>query len=429
MKVHLKNLTYLLIVQCGNYIFPIITIPIVARALGPDLIGVYSFITAIVAYFTLLVTYSFNYTGVRRLSSNPDSINSIFNAVVFSKLFLCIFSLLLFYIIILSYSMLQNYKFASWLCFVSVVSCIFQNNWLFQFKGDYKFITFISVFTKVLSSTLIIFFVRDRDDFLYYISFVQGAILSGNLIGYFYTLKKYNLKVVLPDIIKVKSFIIGDSYIFASSVLANLYTTSSIVLLGFFCSSKDVGYYSSAQKIIDLVKNFSVLPLNMLIFPAISKRLSVSIDSGLELFAKFLPFFVLTAIVSSLGILIFGGYVISIFFGPEFSASIPLLKILSLGYFSVFFGVIIGGQVVLGLKMDKQFVIIQSVVAAFSLFCNFFLLPRGGALSTAWVWSLSELIMLVFQIAILKFYKVKFYDLKYFQPSEMLTTIRSLMSK
>ncbi len=67
-----KNIIYMLSVQLVNYAFPLITIPIVAVAFGPEKIGVINYIAAIVAYFVLIVSYGFNYTGVRRFTRNKD---------------------------------------------------------------------------------------------------------------------------------------------------------------------------------------------------------------------------------------------------------------------------------------------------------------------------------------------------------------------
>ncbi len=419
----MKNLFHILIVQCGNYIFPIITIPIVSRALGPSLIGVYSLLTAITAYFTLVVTYSFNYTGIRRLSDNSESRSDIFNVVFFSKITLFFISLVFFYFLSNAYQLLETNKVASWICFLSVFSCVFQNNWIFQFCGDFKIISNISIFTKLLSCVLIFLLVKVPSDFIYYILIVQLTLLIGNVYSFFYSLVKYRIKLTYPRISSIKSFLLDDSFIFLSGVLANLYTTSSIVLLGSLTNSESVGYYSSAQKVIDLIKNFSVLPLNMLIFPYISRKLSQSREEGLELFSRFMPFFIAIATLSSLFIFLFGGVLISIFFGNGFLDSIALVKILAIGYFSVFFGVIIGGQVVLGLGLDRQFVAMQSLVALFSLSFNYILLPSGGALTTAWVWSISESGMFLMQLLILYKHNVKIFNFSYFTFSQMKVTL------
>ncbi|WP_415583535.1 oligosaccharide flippase family protein, partial [Klebsiella quasipneumoniae] len=56
MKKNIKNISYMFLVQSANYLFPLITIPIVARAFGPDKIGLLNYITAIISYFILITS-------------------------------------------------------------------------------------------------------------------------------------------------------------------------------------------------------------------------------------------------------------------------------------------------------------------------------------------------------------------------------------
>jgi PST family polysaccharide transporter len=51
--------------------------------------------------------------------------------------------------------------------------------------------------------------------------------------------------------------------------------------------------------------------------------------------------------------------IVKIIFGEGFEPVAPLLSILSFGLFFVFYGVMIGGQIMLNLGMDKAFLNIQ----------------------------------------------------------------------
>lgn len=75
---NIKNVLYMASVQVANYIFPLITIPIVSRVFGPGNIGVINYVAAIVGYFSLFVNYSFNYTAVRWLTRKPQDKDSLF---------------------------------------------------------------------------------------------------------------------------------------------------------------------------------------------------------------------------------------------------------------------------------------------------------------------------------------------------------------
>ena len=73
-------------------------------------------------------------------------------------------------------------------------------------------------------------------------------------------------------------------------------------------------------------------------------------------------------IVVLLGILLFGKIIILLLFGSAFSDSYLILVILGLGLAAVFYGMLIGGQIMLNLGMDREFVRIQVIVSVLSLF-------------------------------------------------------------
>ena len=61
----LKNGTSLGIVQLSNYILPLITLPYLARVLGPDYFGLVMMAQATMIYLTLLTDYGFNLSATQ----------------------------------------------------------------------------------------------------------------------------------------------------------------------------------------------------------------------------------------------------------------------------------------------------------------------------------------------------------------------------
>ena len=57
------NMASLGILQIANYIIPIIVIPFIVRGLGVDKFGVVSYAQNIISYFTIIVTYGFEWLG------------------------------------------------------------------------------------------------------------------------------------------------------------------------------------------------------------------------------------------------------------------------------------------------------------------------------------------------------------------------------
>ncbi|HDT0618764.1 TPA: hypothetical protein QIB63_006142, partial [Klebsiella michiganensis] len=94
--------------------------------------------------------------------------------------------------------------------------------------------------------------------------------------------------------------------------------------------------------------------------------------------------------------------IIELLFGALFLPSVNLLSILSIGLFAVFFGTLIGGQVMLNLGLDKAFLKIQIIISILSLAINIVFIGKGGAVITAWVWTLSEIIITLYQVIYLR---------------------------
>lgn len=426
---HVRNYLYILFVQCGNYIFPLITIPIVSRIFGPELMGKYVLLTSIVSYFSLFVNYSFNYTGVRRLTRAFENKNEIFYTIFFTQFIIVFFISLVFLICLYYVPLLSENKLLSLVCFIGVFSCLGQQNWIFQAYSDFKLITYISVLTKVFALIFIVLFIKVKQDIVLYAFIVQFSLFIGAFIGLVVSIFRYELKIKLPKFVMCIQYLRDDFYVFISSILSNLYTTTGVVILGLTTSTAEVGFYSSAQKIIDLMRNFSLLPLNMLIFPLLSTAFGKNKETALLYIRKLMPVFVLFCLLSVSFVALFGDYIILIFFGEQFSASALLLKILSIGFVAVFFGVVIGGQVILNLHYDRQFVIMQIVVAVISLTFNFMILPYGGALTTAIIWSFSEVLMTILQIAFLKNRGIDIFKFEYFRLSFLIKTVIQIISK
>lgn len=67
-----------------------------------------NYIAAIVGYFSLVVSYSFNFTGVRRVTREKNSSNQIFSTIFTSQMLLISISMAIFAICIFTIGDLKN---------------------------------------------------------------------------------------------------------------------------------------------------------------------------------------------------------------------------------------------------------------------------------------------------------------------------------
>ncbi|MBC8045017.1 MAG: oligosaccharide flippase family protein, partial [Rhizobacter sp.] len=83
-----ENTVSLFFLQAANYLFPILVIPLMVRALGIEKFGLLSFSQAFLHYFIVLIEYGFNLTASRQISlhrDQPAECQKIFAAVMVTK--------------------------------------------------------------------------------------------------------------------------------------------------------------------------------------------------------------------------------------------------------------------------------------------------------------------------------------------------------
>lgn len=334
---NIKNFFHVLLLQGGNYIFPLVTIPIASRIFGPDLIGKFNYYTYIVSLCCMIVEFGFGYSGVRLLTRDYENKSSIFNRILLAKFFILLFvsfisACYLFWFID------KSDIFLYLACYLLVLSSLFNVNWFFQSTGDFGLITKVSVLTKIISIALIVLLVRNKKDLLAYTLFINIPLVFSSVFSFCYCILKYKIKVCISKFIETILLIKDEVWIFLSKISSFLYTTMGVIFLGFFATTYDVGIYTSAQKIVMLFISVIITPLSFIVFPALSKRFGISIENGLIAFRKFMPLLCLCCFLSFLFIYFLGGKVILIMMGAGFKDSIQILNILAFGYVFVFWG-------------------------------------------------------------------------------------------
>src|SRR5690554_5051167 len=80
-KALVGNFSYMMLLQISGYVFPLLTIPYLARVIGVDGFGKIAFAAAVVVWFQALTDWGFNYTATRDVAQNrenPGKVSAIF---------------------------------------------------------------------------------------------------------------------------------------------------------------------------------------------------------------------------------------------------------------------------------------------------------------------------------------------------------------
>jgi O-antigen/teichoic acid export membrane protein len=421
-----KNIFSVGIIQVANYLFPLITVPIVSRIIGPEKFGVINFAAAFVAYFTLFIGYGFDLTGVRRILKAPNDIeyrSKVFNEVFQSQVLLLLISLVIYGILIVIVPQLREEKLVAIFTFLACFATVITQNWLFQAMQDLSKIAVLSLVSKVLFTVIILLVVHKRADYVWQPLAVSFSTIVVSIISFIWSIKRYKLKLSFVSIKTCLGLLWNERFFFISMIVINIYTTTNVVFLGLFHDAKQVGYYTAGIKVITIFQSIISMTLSQAFFPFVGKAFSESREKGIITCQKILPLVIISTMGMATVFFLIGPYALHILYGPAFTPSIIVFQILIFTPAIIAFSTVLGIHVMLNLGMDKLFFRISCIGAVVSVIINLvFVRPYGFIASALTLFSIEFLMAIIFYIA-LKINKIEIFKWEFFKPN----TIRLML--
>lgn len=429
----IKNFASLSIVQGVNYIFPLLTVPYISRIIGPEGYGYINYSTAFVSYFILLVTYGFDLTGTRKLarieSTDQKAINRIVSNVLTARFLLFLVSVILFIGFLLFFEPIKKYTEVTIILFASCFAAVFSPQFIFQGFQDLTVFAKSNFIRGILNTILVFLLIKKPDDYIILAVLNSFFILIINILLFCFALYRFKIKLRFFSLVESIKLIIEEKMIFFSTVVISLYTTTNVVVLGFFVNTVDVGYYTTSHNFLNIVNSVIAVPLSTALFPFIGKAFTGSKEKGLLAVQKVLPIVAYLTLFSSLLLYFFAPMIIKLFYGNQFDNAILPLKIISFLPFIIGLSNIFGIQIMLNLGMDKLFFKVTFIVSVIGLVFNFYMSKNFGYLGTAWNIIIIESLVTFLMYIYLRKEGLKIIDFKYFKPKEIMSHFININKK
>ena len=265
----IENFLSLTILQGINYLLPLITIPYLYNHLGVERYGLVNFAISFIQYFLIVTDFGFGLSGTRYIAENRDhkeAIDTYVNSATFSRIGICIISFAVLLICLFLIPSLRQEKVFFLLFFGQVIGNIMSPYWFFQGMEQMRFITMMTVITKILSLTPLFFVVKDSVDYFYIpICYSVGSIGSG-IICLYLMKKRFGVNFFFP---KIKNIVIvtkDSANYFLSRISVSMFTNTNTI----------VGYYSLADKVYQALTGI-YQPLVAAIFPYMTKNKRITL--------------------------------------------------------------------------------------------------------------------------------------------------------
>ncbi|MPL77455.1 putative O-antigen transporter [bioreactor metagenome] len=362
-KVLVENFAYLTLLQVAGYIFPLITLPYLARVIGVDSFGKIAFAAAIIGWFQTVADWGFNYTATRDVAKNredKEKVSQIFSNVLWARCILTLFSFILLIILILLVPKFQEISLLLLITFLMIPGHILFPDWFFQAMEKMKYITILNLISKLLFTIAVFVFIKEKSDFILQPLFVSLGFVVSGIIAMYYILVRWEIKLQKPNIKEIRLTIKNSTDIFINNLMPNLYNSFSTFLLGMFGGAVSNGKLDAGSKFIGLGQQFITI-ISRTFFPYLSRKIDrhnlyAKINIYISLFLSGLLFF-------------FAPLIIKLFFTPEFYDSIKVMQIMSISIFFLSLVNIYGTNYMIIQGYEKQLrnITILSSIIGFSL--------------------------------------------------------------
>jgi O-antigen/teichoic acid export membrane protein len=419
----LRNFFSLSLVQLANNFLPLLTVPVVARIIGPDKFGAINFAGAVITYFTLLINYGFDLSATRAIArcKNDEAERSrVFNEIFSAKLLLTIVSVLIFVPCVLLMPRLAEERTLFVFTFITVFSAVLTPNWLYQGMQELHRIAIFNLFAKILFTLSILLVVRKMEDYVWQPFIISISSIVVGAISFIWAIRRYRIRMTIVPLSAVLNVLWSEKMIFFSMVVVSLYTTTNTIVLGLVQTNSDVAYYTAGWKFITMFQTLIATPLSLSLFPFIGESFGRGRSEGLEKVKQFAPFITIFTMAAGLGIYIVAPAIIQFFYGSAFGEAATVLRILCFIPMIIALSNLFGVQTMINLKMDKYFFRITLAGAIVGLTLNYFLSRQMGAAGTAWAWLLTEVIITITMWSVLYFQQIQLIDLNYFRYSYLV---------
>lgn len=405
MKIRSVKYNFIMnvILNVSTIIFPLITFPYISRILLPAGVGKVNFATSVVSYFSMIAMLGIPTYGIRacaKVRDDREELSRTVHEILIINLFVAFFAYLVYFLALWNVPRMKS----DFPLFLVMSSTILFNvigvEWMYKGLEQYSYITFRSIFFKVLGLILMFLFVKNQQDYVIYgmISIVAG--IGSNILNFLSLTKYIDIRPVWNYHIKrhVRAILV----FFLMAVATTIYTNLDTVMLGFMKGDMEVGYYSAAVKVKSLLVSL-VTALSAVLLPRVSYFIENNMqEEFIRISRKALEFVVILSVPVTVYFIIFSKETIFVLSGIEFAGSVVPMQIIMPTVFCIGITNVLGIQILVPLGEEKKVFCSVLAGAVVDLVVNAICIPQFASAGAAFGTLIAEFIVLIVQFIILK---------------------------
>jgi len=324
-----KTLLYLILIQGGNYVVPLLMLPYLGHVLGAREFGVLAYCQAVAQYMVLLTDYGFNFTATRHVSvarGDPEELAEVCTSTSAARLILVGVALFLIVVGVVFVPELREHADVLAALFVGIVANAVTPVWLFQGLERMRALVLPTFVSRLLGLAFVYLAVKGPGD----AALAALGVSLGNVLlamcALWILYRNRWVKLVSVSTKKIVEALKDGFPLFLSFVLISFYVNFNSILLNYFHGAEVVGQFAMADK-IRVAAQAMFMVISQAFYPRISQYHATDPQAAQRLMRMAMLAVFSTSVSLFLGIELLAAWGIETWVGPQFHASIGLLRL------------------------------------------------------------------------------------------------------
>lgn len=380
--------------QSCNIIFPLITYPYVSRVLGNTGLGKYSFSSSITSIAGTIAALGISTYAIRegaRIRNDKDKVKQFSSELFSINIISMLITVVALVLLTLFVPRLNRNAVLTYILCVNIVTSVLGRDWVNTIYEDFFFVTIRYIVFQSIAVVLIFLFVRKPEDCIIYTAITVFGNSGGYIANIFHT-KKY-VPYRLTNKINIKKHIKPILYLFGVSLAIQMYVQSDITVLGFYRPDSEIGIYTIASKVYEIIKSL-LSAVIMVVIPRLSNYLGQGKkDQYIYLTNKLRSSLYVIVFPCIVGLFFESRNVMQLIGGKTYVDGAIPLRILCIALGCAVFGCFYSQGVLVPNRRDKYYFIATIISALVNIGLNIVIIPFWGMAGAALTTVLAELIV------------------------------------
>lgn len=390
-----KNILYQIIYQILTLILPLITSPYIARVIGAEGLGIYTYSFSVAFYFVLVSMLGLVNHGNRAIAQvrdNQEELNCTFSDLLTLHIVLSIVCLGVYLVYSAS---LGKDRIYAYIQLFYILSGLFDISWFYFGIEQFKLTVIRNTIIKIFNIICVFGFVKTSSDlWKYCLIMALGYFLSQ--LSLWFPLKRY-VSFVRPSWERMRIHIKPLLILFIPAIAVSMYKYMDKIMIGVLSSKSELGFYENAEKIVNIPVT-TIAAFGTVMLPKMSNLFVSADQSESNRFMSIsIRYIMCLSFAFAFGLAGVATIFAPVFWGKDFAMSGYLIIGLSVTLPFIAFANIIRTQYLIPREKDKLYVVSVVCGAIINLLVNYLLIGTLGAIGAMVGTIIAEITVCVIQ--------------------------------